>query len=205
MSIQKHKKLILQVGYSIEVIGNVTLAAAVVFGIMSSFIILSKVNEKKSNSSSHSGGSNCGTTNIFIWNSSPGYCHHRYRYDSSNYYSDLLMTSALFSLIGVGLAIAFEVYWVGITVAALWTAAFALSYLGRAIIDYALNLKDEAPVHAMPSAPPATDEHSSFFIPHATPVSSGVHAIPVSDAEAFGYTSAYACYEQPWLARVTGY
>jgi hypothetical protein len=66
-------------------------------------------------------------------------------------------------MIGIGLAIYFQISWVAITVVSLWAAAAALSYMGRALINHALTLPVQ-PVQAsmaddntvdsiMPSAP----------------------------------------------------
>lgn len=192
----EHKDLILKAGNAIEVAGNITLAAAAIFGIMSSFFVLASIKEKSK--PSHQGGGstfNYMPINININSDSPLRRARRSSYDNYNFYRDLLVSSSICSIIGTALAINFQVYWVAVTVVSLWTAALALSWLGREMINYALNLKDDnlcKKVDALvePSAPPLEE------LPHAEKVIS-VDAYPISEED--------AAYYQPAVAHWLGY
>lgn len=190
--IHTSREQILQIGNAIEIAGNITLAAAAIFGILSIFIVLATIENEKSSKSSRRRDSG----NTFIYapinfsDSSLGYYHnHRSRYDNFDFYCHLLLSSAICSIIGTALAINFQVYWVAITVASLWTAALALSLLGRAMIDYALNLAltTTSDARTAASAPPlsALEENK----------------IPVAEE----IPEAYASYEHPFIAQCLGY
>jgi len=201
------REQILEIGNAIEVAGNITLAAAAIFGVLSIFIVLATVDNENSNkSSSRSRG---GNTFIFVNDYSPRYPyyhHHRSHDDNSNFYLHLLLSSGICSIIGTALAIAFQVYWVAITVVSLWTAALALSWLGRAMIDYALNLAltPTSNQHIEPSAP-SISQIKINEIPKATILANETQAEPISAEEAKHYPAADASYEQPWLAQCLGY
>jgi len=196
------REQILEIGNAIEVAGNITLAAAAIFGVLSIFIVLATVDNKKSRQSSN------GSTIIFVNNNYPSRhdYYSRSHDDNSNFYFHLLVSSGICSIIGTALAITFQVYWVAITVASLWTAALALSLLGRAMIDYALNLAltPTSDLKIEPSAP-SISQMQIHEIPEATILANETQAEPISAEEAKHYPAADARYEQPWLAQCMGY
>lgn len=188
----RHRKTLFQIGDGLEIAGNITLAAAAIFGILSTFIVLSEV-ANKSKESDRSERSQ-GDTHINFISIDPypsyyfGCYHHQRRYDNTRFYRDLLVSSAICSIIGTALAISFQIHWVAITVVSLWVAAAALSFMGRALINYALTLQEP---DLEPSAPP--------FIPekHATASLHEPSAPPLMKED--------ACYYQPTVAHWAGY
>ena len=198
------REQILEIGNAIEVAGNITLAAAAIFGVLSIFIVLATVDCEKSNkSSSRSRG---GNTFIFVNDYSPRYPYYpRSHDDNSNFYLHLLLSSGICSIIGTALAITFQVYWVAITVVSLWTAALALSLLGRAMIDYALNLALTPTSNQHEPSAPSISQMKINEIPEATILANETQAEPISAEEAKHYPAADASYQQPWLAQCLGY
>jgi len=179
----RYRKTLLQIGDGLEIAGNITLAAAAIFGILSTFIVLC-VAESESKKSRETDSKP--HINIIYINTDSCGSHRHHNDDNSSFYSDLLVSSAICSMIGIVLAIHFQVYWVAITVVSLWTAAAALSYMGRELINYALTLKD-------PSAPSYGNEDSTLT-PSAPMMT---EATRISDED--------ARYYQPALAHWAGY
>ena len=138
------KEIILNVGLFVEAVGNIVLVTAAIFGILSSFIVMCFAHQ-----------SNKSENNIIIINTS--YSHP---INSQKYYEDLLSISASCSLVGLALAIYFQVYWVGITVVTLWLAAAFLSWLGRTIINLAAKIPNSP--STAPSAPPFEFESNNL-------------------------------------------
>lgn len=183
----RYRKTLLQIGDGLEIAGNITLAAAAIFGILSTFIVLC-VAESESKKSRET-DSNPHINIIYINTDSCG-SHRHHNDDNSSFYSDLLVSSAICSMIGIVLAIHFQVYWVAITVVSLWTAAAALSYMGRALINYALTLQDPN----LQALAPSYGNEDSTLTPSAPMMT---EATRISDED--------ARYYQPALAHWAGY
>jgi hypothetical protein len=170
-----YRKTLLIIGDGLEIAGNITLAAAAIFGVLSVFIVLCAA-ESKSKPSRQPEPSQGNTTNIFIV---PVVCsndrgYHHCHYDNSEFYHDLLVSSAICSIIGIVLAIHFQIYWVAIFVAGLWIAATALSYMGRTLINYALTLQEpalQADDSTLTPSAPRLEENDATLLPVATHVS----------------------------------
>ena len=139
------KKTIVDIGYGIETLGNITLIAAMVFGSIAPIVALIAYTQKNDTSKNVSHRN----YNFFMWFESPRSCHHQcehYAYSehsNTNFYLKFIGISLILSMIGVVLAIALQVYWVGITVVALWASGLALSALGRGLINIGLNWEDK--------------------------------------------------------------
>ncbi|NDH08419.1 MAG: hypothetical protein EBY16_02150 [Gammaproteobacteria bacterium] len=207
-----HKKRILAIGNAIELTGNITIAAAVIFGIVAPFIVLAEIVNK--NNKSNDGNRNKSINFTYFDFSRP--CHHHvqssYTYENHSnhdFYRDLIALSSIGSIVGVALSIATGVYWVGITVLGLWASGLALSALGRAMIDYGLSLPNKqplvepaAPRLVEPSAPPVelmrdTKEPIATAYATASPVGEGDITDELVHTEGYYYT--------PQLAQWAGY
>ncbi len=186
----RYRKTLLQIGDGLEIAGNITLAAAAIFGVLSVFIVLCAA-ESKSKPSRKPEPSQGNTTNIFImpvvYSNDRDY--HHCHYDNSEFYRDLLVSSAICSIIGIVLAIHFQIYWVAIIVAGLWIAAAALSYMGRTLINYALTL-------------PADDSTLTPSAPTKEEVENAVPLVPVATRVT---DEDLAYYNHPTMAWCTGY
>lgn len=168
-----HKKRILAIGNAIELTGNITIAAAVIFGIVAPFIVLAEIVKK--NNKSNDGNGNIPINVTYFNFSRPCHRHVQPSYvyanhSNHNFYRDLIAWSSIGSIVGVALSIATGVYWVGITVLGLWASGLVLSALGRAMIDYGLSLTNKQPL-VEPAAPRLVEPSAQPVVPSAPPLS----------------------------------
>ena len=170
----RYRKTLLQIGDGLEIAGNITLAAAAIAGILAGSILLC-VFESESKPSSKTKKTQQDNTFIINYVNIGDDRNYRARdYDNSDFYSDLLVSSAICSIIGIVLAIHFQIYWVAIFVAGLWIAATALSYMGRTLINYALTLQEpalQADDSTLTPSAPRLEENDATLLPVATHVS----------------------------------
>ena len=210
------KKTIVNVGYGIETLGNITLIAAMVFGSIAPIVALIAYTQKNDRSK-HVSHRNY---NFFMWFESPRACHYHPRehyayskHSNANFYLKFIGLSLILSMIGVVLAIALQVYWVGITVVALWASGLALSALGRGLINIGLNWEDRIePIINTSDAQEQTrvtpeavsvDNIDAPSFPEATPTQ---EAIPVNGIDTPSDTEGrWVPYHTPFIAQCVGY
>lgn len=182
------KKTIVNVGYGIETLGNITIVVASIVGVVLTTVALIAY-AQKNNNSQH------GTTNNLFWINIPNNpTRHRSHHCT---YSELMLIAAsfCFSLIGVGIAIAVPMYWIGITIVALWASGLLLSALGRGLIHMGLNWEDKIePVSQTIPLPEATEIGQAEEVPDDVDI--------VDESVVPG---SWVQYHTPFIAQYVGY
>ena len=204
------KQTIVDIGYGIETLGHITIVVASIVGVVLTTIALI-AHAQKINNSQH------GTTNNFFWINIPNNstCHRSHRctyseHSNRDFYVKLIAASFCFSLIGVGIAIAVPMYWIGITIVALWASGLLLSALGRGLINIGLNWEDKIePIINTSDAQEQTrviPEAVSLDTPSFPKAISTQEAIPVNGIDTHSDTEGrWVSYHTPFVAQCVGY